>query len=188
MAIHERQAIRDAIVAALVSQTSAGTRVSKSRREPVRSVELPAISVYVESEKTNEKTFLTAPVELERILTVSIDAWVSADGKEADRLEDTLDAIALQVETAMDVDTNLSGTAYWSALAATELGTLAAAEGRRPMGCAHLEYTVVYHSDARVADAQGLRPDFDTADFKIAVAPGMADADKAEDLLQNIHE
>lgn len=183
---HERQDIRNAIVAQLSGKTDAGTRIFKSRMVPLRSAELPALSVYMMSETIDAGSVNTAPRELKRTLTVAIVAWVNAADKLMEKLDDTFDAIALQIETAMDADLCLGDTAFISSLSAID--TVIDMEGDRPMGCIRLEYSVVYHTDLRTQVADAAREEFNTLDVKTAVVRGMASADQTEDLITNIHE
>lgn len=180
---HERQAIRAAMVALLKGNTDADQRVFQSRQSPVRDHELPAICLYTDSEVTEPASFKTAPRELERVLTVAIDAYIAAPNNDADQLDDALDAMAVQIETALDADPDFDGSVFWSGLAATEFAV--ALEGKRPIGVLHLEYTCVYHSDLRTAAADDARDIFNTADVKIAVTPT---ADPSENLITPIHE
>jgi hypothetical protein len=182
--LHERQAIREAIVSQLVGvapafRTDARDRVFKSRQSPLRSVELPAINVYTESESIRPGSESTAPRELTRTVTVAIEAWVKA----SENVDDALDALALQIETAMDLDLELSDTAFQSVLTSAEIGITTNSE--RPMGCVHLEYAVTYHSDLRVVEPVDI---FDTATVGYAVVPAMPALDRANDAISNINQ
>jgi hypothetical protein len=151
---HERQDIRTAIVARLIAaSTGAGSRVSTQRGRPLRKAGLPAILVYSDSEKVSEGSAETSPRELKRTAVFAVEAWVTA---EASVLEDAMDAIALEIETALDQDLNLAHPstpavplAFDSVLIGTEFGV--DPDGELPMGCVHLEYAITYHSDLRLA-------------------------------------
>lgn len=174
MTVHERQAIRDAVVTLLTGTapnfaTSAEQRIFKTRLAPVRASELPAISVYCDNETVTDNQ--SSPRELTRTMTVAIDGWARA----TENVDDALDDLALEIETAMDSSTELLDTAYSAVLTTTEVGIKL--DGDRPMGCVHLEYTVVYHSDLRVGHATD---DFDTADIHIS--------DLAHDHVTHIHQ
>lgn len=140
--LHERKLIRDQIMAQLLNRTSAADRVVPSRSAPFRGT-LPSIGVYVDNDQTDEDSADTAPRKLKRTIQVAIDCWVEA----TDNLEDVFDAIALEVETAMDADDFLGDTAMWSWPASTECGVTT--NGNREIGCAHMVYTVVYKSPMR---------------------------------------
>jgi hypothetical protein len=156
MPMHERQLLREAIVAQLKGpsndRTSAGERVFKTRQDPLRTWELPAISVYSVEEPVNEKSKSTAPRELERDLRVEIVGWVKA----TENVDDALDALALEIETAMDLDPNLRVTvddelcprAFDSILEGTSFAERL--EGERPMGSVVLTYVCTYHTQSRL--------------------------------------
>lgn len=145
MAIHERQTIREAVVAALSGNTSAGTRVSKSRLAPNDAAQLPAINVYTDVEAVDPVSHESAPRTLRRAVSITIDAWVAADVN----LDDALDAISLEIEAAMDTDVWLAGAARDSYLTASEIGMTR--DGARPMGVVQLKYDVEYRTTPRIA-------------------------------------
>ena len=149
--------------------TGAEQRVFKTRLAPVRASELPAISVYCDNETITDNG--TSPRELTRTMTVAIDGWARA----TENVDDALDDLALEIETAMDSSPELLDTAFTAALTSTEVGIKL--DGDRPMGCVHLEYTVVYHSDLRVGHATD---NFDTADI--------LHGELGHDLLKHIHQ
>jgi hypothetical protein len=173
MATHERQAIREAIVAQLKGRTSAGVRVFKSRREPLREMELPAITVYTDEETVDDVN--TAPRELKRQVSVAVIGWVMQSAS----VDDALDALALEIETAMDADMFLGGTSPGaSRLASVAIGEKL--DGARPMGAVNLTYTATYFTDLRIALEANA---FTTVDVKTSVTPGQALADRAENIL-----
>lgn len=177
--MHERQAIREAIVTALTNETAADDRVFKTRLAPLPRALLPAISVYTQDEETEPASKRTAPRELKRTVTVGIDAWCSAK----EDVDDALDDLALEIEAAMDeADQGLGGTAFDCVLARTEVGFKT--DGDRPMGCVHLEYEVTYHTELRVVAPTD---DFDTASVSY-LADGVDEDDQREDLVDGIHE
>ncbi len=184
MTMHERQAIREAILAQLLGtapayRTSAGARVYKSREAPNRKAELPAINIYTDSEPVDEGSKNTAPRELKRIAVIAIEAWVTA----SDNVDDALDALALEIETAMDLDVNLADTAFDSILLSTDIGLKL--DGERPMGVLHLEYAVTYHSQIRAPAPTAL---FDIASAKTSLGGAQAPLDQTSDLVVDINQ
>lgn len=160
MPIHERQQLREAIVAQLKgplnNRTAAGARVTKSRRPPQTTDALPAISVYSVDEPVSEASASTAPRELTRQVKVEIVGWVLyVTGSPVD---DALDALALQIETAMDLDPNLNGCAFDSLLESTALGE--DLSGDRGMGAVSMVFACTYKTETR-------NP-LPTADFALA--------------------
>ncbi len=179
MAFHERKQLRDAIVAQLIAAaTSAGSRVFATRLAPVPEAQLPAISVYTDDETVDPASANTAPRELKRTVLVRVDCWVAGAP-----LDDGLDAIALEVETAMDGDCEFDQTAFSSIMTGTEFGMKM--EGSRPMGVVSLTYSCVYNTFLRVDDPTD---DFDTADIRFSLEGEQAALDQANDLLEDIHE
>lgn len=179
--MHERKAIRDAVVSALTNATDAGARVIPSRKAPVKGAELPQINVYTLSEETDPDSADTAPVELERHVSLVIDCWSNVAMAD---MEDALDALALQVETAWDIadddpDSLLAKATFWSWPASTEMGVIV--EGDKPLGCAHMIYAVAYHSDRRSATADAALPALQIADTKFSLENTQTDVrDQAE--------
>lgn len=182
--MHERQAIREAVVAQLIGpapafRTSARDRITKSRMAPIRGSELPAINVYTDGEEVSADSRSTAPRELTRTMVVTIEAWA----KYAENVDDVLDDLALEIESAMDRDLNLAGTAFDSKLERTEIGIKL--DGDRPMGCVHLEYAVLFHTDLRVAAPTDV---FDAATVRYDLAGVQSSADQRSDNLTNINQ
>lgn len=175
---HERQNLRAAIVAQIKgpanNRTTAGARVYPSRMHPLRSADLPAILIYIESETVSEGSAVTSPRELKRMAEVKVEGWVMTPPGVA--TDDALDALALQIETAMDIDLNLDGNAFDSQLQSTEIGIKI--EGDQSMGAVALTYAVTYHSDIRVT----LPVDnFEEANTQISLGGTQATADRAND-------
>jgi hypothetical protein len=180
-ALHERKAIRDAVVAQLSGQTAAGARVFASRQSSVKKVELPAICVYTDSEEVDEESADSSPRWLKRKLLLAVEVWAGA----ASGVDDVLDALALEVETAMDSDDSLGGTAFWSWPASTEVGLTEI--GNQPVGCCRMLYTVVYKTDLRTETRDGAFDDLKTVDTTYDVAAGEQDpADRSETLNEGL--
>lgn len=169
---HERAQIRDAVIAALKGTaptyaTAALARVGPSRLAPQRGALLPAINVYAIDEVTDGVNGNA----LRRTVTVAVDAWVNTVKPED--LDNELDAICRQIEAALDADPSLGLDFVFRALQldSTELGLKL--ETECPQGCAHLEYSVIYETDPRVAAPSD---DFLRVDAKnIAPAPSSED-------------
>lgn len=179
---HERKAIRAAVVAQLSGHTAAGTRVFPSRQPPVREVELPAICVYTDSEEVDEESANSAPRWLKRKAIVAIEVWAAA----GDAVDDVLDALALEVETAMDSDDSLGGTAFWVWPTSTEIGITAI--GKIPVGCCRMLYTVTYKTDLRTEARDAAFDALKTVDTKYDLAAAQAPADQAEDKQEDLDQ
>jgi hypothetical protein len=103
---HVRKLIRDNIVAAVTGLNATGTNVFKSRVYPLSAESLPALTVYTRSEEVTQST-ISIPRTIERTLTVSIDSYVQG----LTNYEDSLDAIAVEVENAITADVTRGGYA-----------------------------------------------------------------------------
>lgn len=175
---HERKLIRKAVIAQLVAAgTSAGARVHSSRMSPVDDQQLPAINVFVEDEEvTNGES---APREIKRVCSIAIMAWARA----AADLDDVLDDLAEEIETAMDGDRYFTSTAGGSVLASTEVGLKT--DGNRPMGVIQLTYSVTYFTQPRLTAPTD---DLDVVDTQYSLEGEQATADQAHDTQEDIHE
>lgn len=143
MALHPRQQIREAVKALLLGQTAAGSRVSETRVVTYRSAELPAISIYIPVESVEpEESRNTAPRELTRTAQLVVEGVVQQVGN----VDDALDALALQIETAMHADETLGGKTDDSILESTDV-TLTE-DGDRLVGVVRLVYSVEYRTFA----------------------------------------
>lgn len=171
---HPRTDIRRAVAAQLAGNTSAGERVYRSRILPWEAVELPALAVYTLEESVDtEASAATAPRELERSYRVAIEGGVMA----AEDVDDAVDTLAQEVETAMHADCYLAGSAADSILESTDVEL--AAEGERIVGHVRLTYLVTYRTYAP-AQVDGLG-DFTTADVRTNLGGAQAPEDEAQD-------
>jgi hypothetical protein len=173
---HERTELRDAVQAQLIAaSTSAGSRVTKSRLAPLPQSELPALSVYTEDEVSTGKD--TAPRELTRTVTLAVEGWAVATAD----IDDALDALALEIEEAMDSDLNFGGTAADSVLVGTEFGLKM--DGNRPMGAVRLSYAVTYFTGLRNDE---LDDDLGTVGVNYSLGGAQAEDDQAQDIIEDL--
>jgi hypothetical protein len=157
---HPRTVIRTAIRDVLLGATSAAARVYKTRVLPLRKVELPAIAVYTLEEPVTADSINTAPRELTRQPAVTIEGWVKdTDGVD---LDDALDDLALEIETAMHADPYLGGAAGESILSDTVIEVVEI--GDRLLGMIALTYDVTYRTLAPDAPADEDMDDFVTVE------------------------
>lgn len=177
---HRRKRIRDAAMAALLAaSTSAGSRIFSTRSVPWRRLQLPAVSVYALSETSDDQQ--TSPRELYRTLTLAIEAAVEA----GENIDDTLDAMALELERAMHADSTLGEVCGDSMLVGTELEV--AEQGDKPIGLLRLTYKCWYRTDA--PDAEDQAPvDMETVDVQTSLGGKQAEADQAHDQLTQLDE
>lgn len=140
--MHPRKLIRDSVVSILSGATVAGTKVYPTRVLPFRLPELPVISVYTVDEVVDAESADTFPRELTRKISLVIEA-MSAPGPNVD---DTMDALALEIETAMHADSYLGETCEDSILESTDIESLEL--GDREVGWIALSYSVTYCANA----------------------------------------
>lgn len=160
MALHHRTIVRRAVRDLLKGKTSAGQKVDTTRIDTWRDNELPAISVYTTVEDVDDASTETAPRELKRQVDVEIVGAVGA----SDRMDDAMDALALEIETVMHADPFLGDVASDSILTGTEANVHN--EGKRLIGLVVLTYQVTYRTIA--PEPQEL-DDFVTADTRTRV-------------------
>lgn len=100
MALHPRHVVRHAMIAALAGSTRAGASVESARVRPFAERNLPSISVDTPSETIDRDSIDGGPRILTRTIEVTVDCFVRI----SDGLADELDAFALEVEQAIDVE------------------------------------------------------------------------------------
>jgi hypothetical protein len=171
---HQRQVIREAVRTALLGATAAGSRVYETRVVPNRLTELPALAVYTLQDTVDQEESNTSPRELRRELDLVIEGWVAA-GTNAD---DAMDALALEVETAMHADPYLGGAVADSMLDSTSLEVLD--EGDRFTGWFVMTYSVTYFTLA--PEAPAALDDFERAGVTHDLGGDVHEDDQAEDL------
>lgn len=91
---HVRRQIREAVAAAVTGLATTGSRVFQSRVYPLRDADLPCLLVSTGDEEIS-------PATIGNILQRDIDLHVRGVAKAGTDLDDTLDQIALEVETAI---------------------------------------------------------------------------------------
>lgn len=142
---HQRTLIREAAIAALSGRTAAGTRVLDSPIDPHRRGEVPAIGVYTPEDPVESETDDDA--EQEHVLELKIGGWVKA--VPGATLAATLDALALEIETAMALDPHLGGTVSKCKLRVTRMGFAEDNGASDPVvGILTMQYVATYYSRA----------------------------------------
>jgi hypothetical protein len=143
---HLRKTIREAIAAALTGLPTSGARVFTSRDYPLAPNELPGLKINTGAEASRP---LSAgyPRVMARELQVEVEAYAKANND----LDDTLDAMALEVEQAM-AGNSFGGLAHEVTLATTELEL--DAEHETPHGLLRLTFTVTYCARENTPDVR----------------------------------
>lgn len=144
--MHARRQIRDAVVALLTGLTTTGSRCHTGRTRPLAKDHAPTLLVYT-FEETSDDDVMSRPAKIARSLMLAVEGRVTA----SDPPDDTLDAIAEEVETALGVNPTfgLAGVKN-TRLTATRITT--ESPGERHVGEIRLEFTVEYRTRA---DAPG---------------------------------
>lgn len=177
---HQRQIIRDAVAAALVTgSTAAGTRVFPTRMGPLRTPELPALCVYTETETIDPISRTTSPRELQRELNVVIEGFVNM----VDDVQNSVDDLAKQVERVMHADPQFGGLLVTgdSILVSTEFDFKD--DGKTGYGAFRMTYEFTYRTLAPLEEDMAPLDDLNTIDAKWSLSNDQAPADQAEDVI-----
>lgn len=138
---HARQTIREAVATAVTNLTTTTTNVFQSRVHQYASGDLPGLTVYTQSESLDEEAGILGTKEY-RLLQCVIEARAKA----AADIDDTLDTICAEVETALYADQTLSGNAKHLELKDTEI-TLTG-DTDQEVGVARMTFEIQYRVDA----------------------------------------
>ena len=134
-----RQQIRERIVVLCQGLTTTGNRVFDSRVYNFSQTTLPALAVYALSENSERDAFQSTDG-----LARTVDVMVEGYTQQTEELEDTLDTISAEVETAVAADPTLNGKAKDTFLSNTEISLTG--EGDLPMGVIRMTWTVSYRT------------------------------------------
>jgi len=141
MADHVRKQIRKAAIAALQNLATTGNRVYESRVYPLAKAKLPGLCVYTPAEGSERDE---SPTESMRDLTLMVHGLVAI----SDKLEDELDGIALEVETALDDEGLFGDLAKIYHGIQTTITTLEGEDTDQPYGAIDLEFLYTYRTRA----------------------------------------
>lgn len=145
MADHVRKQLREAVAAAVTGLTTTGARVFQSRVYPIQAAELPGLSVYTESETAEESTVEPDPT-VRRVVELRVDGYASAVAD----LDDVLDQIAKEVETALAPGVSVSGQSVELVYTGCQIDQ--DAEAARPHGLVSLQFTAELFTTSGVPD------------------------------------
>ena len=115
---HLRKQIRDDVVTTLTGLSTTGSKVYASRVYPMAAANLPGLCVYAKSEEV-ETTTITRPRTQVRTLTLSVEGFAVATSG----LDNTLDAVSLEMEEALATDPSCSSLAKDTGLKLSRLST-----------------------------------------------------------------
>jgi len=134
---HLRKQIRDRVVTNLTGLSTTASRVYASRVYPMAAANLPGICVYAKSEEI-ETTTLTPPRTQVRTLALVVEGYAAATSS----LDDTLDAISLEVEEALAGDLTQNSLARDTRVSGVEADY--SDEGEQPVGVVQISVEIEY--------------------------------------------
>jgi hypothetical protein len=141
---HGRQQIREALATALTGLTTTGSRVYQERTRELRDADLPALVITTDEEAVRVEMVSFPPLQ-ERDLAIRVAAVAKATGS----LDDTLDTICAEVETALYASVSAN-----TLTSRVKLMTLEAINVElddtldRPVGRATMSWRCTYHTTA----------------------------------------
>lgn len=133
---HIRQQIRDQAVTTLTGLTTTGSNVFSARFYPLERANLPGLIIHTDNEELVEQLTIGKPRQQQRQLDLVIEGY--AGGSSCD---DTLDTIAVEVETAIATDVTLNGLVKDCVLTGTEFEFEAE---DKPHGIIRMTYQALY--------------------------------------------
>lgn len=140
---HVRQSLRERIASNVTGLTTTGANVFQSRVYTLEPDDLPCLLVYSTSE-TSERATMATTDSLNRDLTVMVEGYA----RTASNLDDTLDTISAEVETAVASDPTCNALALDTVLQSTEIEY--DSEGDQPIGSVRLSFGVHYQTKTTV--------------------------------------
>jgi len=133
---HVRQQIRERLAVELAGLTTTSTRVYQTRLYNIDETLLPCLLIYTQTE-TSEVQTLSRPYNIYKTLTIIVEGVARAVAD----IDDTLDTIAAEVETAVGNSTlnNLAKDFY---LTSTSIDL--SADAQQPTGTVRLTFNATY--------------------------------------------
>lgn len=141
MANHLRQQIREAVATKLSGLTTTGARVYQSRLHPLGDSNLPCLLVNTDSEEIATLTLQPHPV-MERDLTLAVRCVAKAGSN----LDDTLDTMLKEVETALGTVTDPTYGGIVKSMVPTGIDIEMDDALEKPVGIATINYRVTYYT------------------------------------------
>ena len=142
---HVRKSIRDNVKTALTGLTTTGANVYQTRVYPLAEDKLPGIALYTRTEDAEYQTMTVQRIQ-ERTLRIAVEAYVKA----LVNYDDTLDKIALEVETALYTDLTRGG--YAKDTRVVSFDSQFSGDGDQPIAYATMEIEIDYFTDENDAE------------------------------------
>ena len=144
MADHLHKQIRGAVVTKLTGLTTSGARVYANRLQPLPDATSPTLLVTLDEETATQATFHTSPI-YERELRLSVAAIVKATSA----LDDTLDLMSKEVETALAAGITVGSRTlevFYSGMSFED------EQSDKPVGIKRMSFTIPYTAAANAPD------------------------------------
>ncbi len=135
---HVRKQIRDRIAVELANLTTTKRNVHKSRVYPYEADDLPALNIYPTEEESE--------IDTDEAITRSVHMVVAATARAGEDVEDLLDTIAEEIETA--ISKTLNGLAKVNTLISTTFDR--SSEGDAELEVMELTFEVEYRTNRGV--------------------------------------
>ena len=136
---HVRQQIREAFGTACSGLSTTGTNVFQTRVYPIESGSLPGLCIYTTSETVSDQVEDLGGAS--RLVTRSLSVRVEGYARASSNLDDTLDTISAEVETAVADSTSIDALLTDLELSSTDVSFT---EGDREIGVITLDFGVIY--------------------------------------------
>lgn len=144
MADHLHKQIRAAVVSKLTGLTTSSTRVYANRLQPLPDALSPTLLVFIDSERAESVT-MHAPVMQERELTLQVAAYAKATSA----LDDTLDLMSKEVETALAAGITVGSATLYPMYTGMEFDD---EQADKPVGVKRMSFTISYTAMSNAPD------------------------------------
>lgn len=136
---HHRKAIRDRLKMTLTGLASTGANVFQSRKTPVEPAMLPALCIYTLDEGSEVHSMGSS-----RSLLRNLSLIVQGIAVNNDNLDDSLDQLCLEVETAIGADPAFGARGYDCTLTSTAISLIDSGEAKT--GSAIMTFALRYRT------------------------------------------
>ena len=145
MANHLRRQIRERCASTLSGLSTTGTKVFQSRIYPMESAGLPGLCIYTQNEDVSIDA-IGATRRVGRDLELIVEGYATGSN-----LDDTLDQIGKEVETALAGDIGFNSLAVESSLTGVEINY--SGDGEKPTGVIKHTHSVYYRNLENTPDS-----------------------------------
>ncbi len=144
MADHLHKQIRTAVVTRLTGLTTSGSRVYANRLQPLPDALSPTLLITLDEERAEGLT-MHAPQMQERTLSVVVSAVAKASAS----LDDTLDLMSKEVETALAAGITVGSSTldvFYTGM------TFEDEQGDKPVGVKRMTFSITYTAMSNAPD------------------------------------